>query len=73
MTLPEPDPAWDYATLYQHLALAKESLDRAIATMSKAETANDATDDALIELIEALHGEALSALDCIPKWQKYRN
>ena len=72
MTLPEPDPVWDYATLYQHLSNAKESLDRAIAAVSKAETANDTTDDVLIELLEALHGEALSALDCIPKWQKYK-
>lgn len=71
MTLPEPDPAWDYATLYQHLALAKSALDNAIATISKAEQANDTTDDVLIESLEALQGEALSALDCIHKWQKY--
>ena len=73
MTLPEPDPAWDYSQLYQHLSNAKESLDRAIALLVQQETANDTTDDVLIELLEALHGEALSALDCIPKWQKYRN
>ena len=68
-----PDPGWDYATIYTHLLLAKSALDNAIATMSKAETANDATDDVLIESLEALHGETLSALDCIPRWQKYRN
>ena len=70
MTL--PDPSWDYSQLYVHLLLAKESLDNAIAAVSKAEQANDTTDDVLIELLEALHGEALSALDCIPKWQKYK-
>lgn len=67
-----PDPSWDYSQLYQHCLLAKEALERAIATMSKAETANDTTDDILIESLEALQGEALNALDCIPKWQKYR-
>ena len=72
MILSEPDPAWDYATLYQYLALAKSALDRAIATVSKAETANDTTDDVLIESPETLQGETLSALDCIPKWQRYR-
>ena len=70
MTL--PDPYWDYSQLYQHLSNAKEALDRAIASLSEVETANDTTDDELIELLEALHGEALSALDCIPKWQKYK-
>ena len=70
MTL--PDPSWDYSQMYQHLSNAKESLDRAIALLVQQETANDTTDDVLIELLEALHGEALSALDCIPKWQKYR-
>ena len=67
-----PDPSWDYSQLYQHLSNAKEALDRAIASLSEVETANDTTDDELIELLEALHGEALSALDCIPKWQKYK-
>ncbi|WP_168644181.1 hypothetical protein [Dolichospermum sp. UHCC 0259] len=67
-----PDPSWDYSELYQHCQLAKEALDRAIATMSSAEQANDTTDDVLIESLEAVQGEALNALDCIPKWQKYR-
>ena len=67
-----PDPGWDYSPLYTHLLLAKESLDRAIASLSEQETANDTTDDILIESLEALQGEALSALDCIPKWQKYK-
>ena len=67
-----PDPSWDYSPLYVHLLRAKSALDNAIATISQQETANDATDDVLIESLEALHGEALSALDCIPKWQKYR-
>ncbi|MFM6080885.1 MAG: hypothetical protein ACKPCI_20640 [Dolichospermum sp.] len=67
-----PDPIWDYALLYQHLLLAKESLDSAIATVAQQETANDTTDDVLIEALEALQGETLNALDCIPKWQKYR-
>lgn len=70
--LPEPDPSWDYSPLYVHLLRAKESLYRAIATVSKAETANDAADDVLIEVLEALQGETLSALDRIPKWQRYR-
>ena len=67
-----PDPGWDYATIYNHLLLAKSALDNAIASLSEVETANDTSDDVLIELLEALHGEALSALDCIPKWQKYK-
>lgn len=67
-----PDPSWEYSQLYQHLLLAKESLDSAIATISQQETANDTTDDVLIEALEALQGETLNALDCIPKWQKYR-
>ena len=67
-----PDPSWDYSQLYQHLSNAKEALDNAIAAVSKVETANDTTDSILIESLEALHGEALSALDCIPKWQKYK-
>ena len=65
MTLPDPDPSWDYATLYQHLALAKSALDRAIATVSKEEFASDSTDSALIELIETLQGEALKAINCL--------
>jgi Leu/Phe-tRNA-protein transferase len=65
MTLPDPDPSWDYATLYQHLALAKDALDRVITTVSQVEYASDATDSALIELIETLQGEALSALKCL--------
>jgi hypothetical protein len=65
MTLPDPDPSWDYATLYQHLALAKSALDRAIATISKEERANDSTDSVLIETLETLQGEALSALKCL--------
>jgi|SanBayMetagenome_1026888.scaffolds.fasta_scaffold112858_1 hypothetical protein len=72
MTLPDPDPSWDYSQLYQHLSFAKSALDRAIATVSQVEYASDATDSALIELIETLQGEALNALDQIPKWQKYK-
>ena len=67
-----PDPSWDYSPLYTHLLLAKSALDNAIAAVSKAENANDTTDDVLIESLEAVQGEALNALDCIPKWQKYR-
>ena len=67
-----PDPSWDYATLYTHLLLAKTALDNAIAAVSKAEQANDTTDDILIESLETLQSETLNALDCIPKWQKYR-
>ena len=67
-----PDPGWDYSPLYTHLLLAKSALDNAIAAVSKAENANDTTDDVLIESLEAVQGEALNALDCIPKWQKYR-
>jgi hypothetical protein len=72
MTLPDPDPSWDYSQLYQHLSFAKDALDRAITTVSQVETANDATDSVLIETLETLQGEALSALDCIPRWQQYR-
>ncbi|MDM3861768.1 MAG: hypothetical protein PT118_18465 [Aphanizomenon gracile PMC644.10] len=60
-----PDPSWDYSPLYTHLLLAKSALENAIATVSKAETANDATDSALIELLETLQGEASNALKCL--------
>lgn len=65
MTLPDPDPSWDYATLYQHLSNAKSALDRAIVTISKEETANDATDSTLLELLETLQGETSNALKCL--------
>ncbi len=65
MTLPDPDPSWDYSQLYAHLALAKDALDRVIATVSQVETASDSTDSVLIELLETLQGEALKAINCL--------
>ncbi len=65
MTLPDPDPSWDYSQLYQHLSFAKSALDRAIAFISQVETATDNTDSVLIETLETLQGEALSALKCL--------
>jgi hypothetical protein len=65
MTLPEPDPAWDYSQIYLHLTLAKDALDRAIAVISKQETANNTTDSALTELLETLQGEASKAINCL--------
>ena len=64
------DPNWGYSQLYEKLLVAKEKLDNAIAAVSETETANDNTDNLLIESLEALQGESLNALDCIPKWQK---
>jgi hypothetical protein len=64
------DPNWDYSQLYEKLLVAKEKLDNAITAVSQSETANDNTDNLLIESLEALQGESLNALDCIPKWQK---
>lgn len=65
MNLPDPDPSWDYATLYQHLSFAKSALDRAIATVSQVEYASDATDSALLELLETLQGETSNAINCL--------
>lgn len=65
-----PDPSWDYAHIWQHCQLAKQKLDQAIAAMESQEYATDATDDQLIDLLEDIRGEAMDALDCIPKWQK---
>jgi molecular chaperone GrpE (heat shock protein) len=65
MTLPDPDPTWDYSQLYQHLSFAKDALDRAIASVSKEEEANDATDSVLLELLETLQSEALKAINCL--------
>jgi hypothetical protein len=65
MTLPDPDPTWDYSQLYQHLSFAKDALDRAIATVSKEEFASDVTDSTLLELLETLQGEALKAINCL--------
>ena len=65
MTLPEPDPSWDYSQLYQHLSFAKDALDRAIAFISQVETATDNTDSVLIETLETLQGEALKAINCL--------
>lgn len=65
MTLPDPDPTWDYSQLYQHLSFAKSALDRAIAVISKQEEANDATDSALLEYLETLQGEASKAINCL--------
>lgn len=65
MTLPDPDPSWDYSQLYQHLALAKDALDRTIVTISKEEESNDSTDSTLLELLEALQGETSKAINCL--------
>jgi hypothetical protein len=65
MTLPDPDPSWDYSQLYAHLALAKSALDRAIVTVSKEEEASDSTDSTLLELLETLQGETSNALKCL--------
>lgn len=65
MTLPDPDPSWDYAQIYQHLTLAKDALDRAITTVSKEEDANDSTDSTLLESLEALQDETSKALKCL--------
>jgi hypothetical protein len=65
MTLPDPDPSWDYSQLYQHLSFAKSALDGAIATVSKEEFASDATDSTLLELLETLQGETSKAINCL--------
>jgi hypothetical protein len=65
MTLPDPDPTWDYSQLYQHLALAKSALDGAIATVSQVETATDNTDCVLLEYLETLQGETSKAINCL--------
>ena len=65
MTLPDPDPSWDYSQLYAHLALAKSALDRVIATVSKEEFASDSTDSVLIETLETLQGETSKAINCL--------
>jgi hypothetical protein len=65
-----PDPSWDYAQIWQHCQLAKAKLDQAIAAMESEETANDAIDAVIIECLEAVQGQSLNALDCLPKWNK---
>lgn len=65
-----PDPSWDYSQLWQHCQLAKQKLDQAIAAMESQEKSTDATDNIIIDCLETVHGEAINALDCIPKWQK---
>ena len=65
MTLPDPDPSWDYSQLYQHLALAKSALDGAITFISQVEEATDNTDSTLLETLETLQGEASNAINCL--------
>ncbi len=65
MTLPDPDPTWDYSQLYQHLSFAKDALDRVITTVSQVETASDSTDSVLIELLETLQCETSKAINCL--------
>ena len=65
MTLPDPDPTWDYSQLYQHLSFAKDALDRVITTVSQVEYATDATDSTLLELLETLQCETSKAINCL--------
>ena len=49
-----PDPAWDYATIYERLQLSKSQLDNLLQIMSEFETASPETDRLIKDEIDAI-------------------
>ncbi|MBU7587261.1 MAG: hypothetical protein KAF91_31180 [Nostoc sp. TH1S01] len=48
----QPDPAWDYYTLWHELIHAKAKIDQVLNRMKEIEDATDNTDDEIREILE---------------------
>lgn len=65
LNIPQPDPAWDYATVWECMNLAREKLDGTIKYLSAKEEGDKETDQQVYEELNEVINTCVTCLNLI--------